>query len=473
MSHLPTRSRYMRRLTVGATIVGVGGAIAFWTWQSRSLALPPHGPSAAAAAPPPSAGGAVPVEVVRPTAGGIRRVCTQPGTVEPFEAADLYAKASGFLAEQAVDIGSRVKKGDILARIAVPEYEKQVQRDAARVKDAAAKVKQMEAHLAAAKSEAKAADAAVTLAKVMVRAKTSYRQYREKQLGRFKELAKERALDARAVDEQEDFYLSALEAENAAKEGVNAASERASTARAKIDQAVADVDEANAGVEVAAAELERSQVLLAYTVIRSPYTGVVTRRTYHVGDFVKSADQGGTTPVLAVERTDVMRVVVRVPDRDVPYVSMGDPAVVEIDALPGVVFETKGTNKVGVSRWADAEDPQSRTMRTEVDVPNPEDRLRHGMYGRVALTLSEGTPGAVRVPSAALSGKAEGGRGTVRVVRDGKAHAVPVRYATDNGIEAEVVTGLAPTDVVIVRASGPLDEGTSVAIGGEAQAVGH
>ncbi|MFO0850691.1 MAG: efflux RND transporter periplasmic adaptor subunit [Gemmataceae bacterium] len=459
---------------IGTTLLfGVGAGVTYRASNGGPAVDPFNTTAAAADHPSQVAAPGVSVEVAYPRPGGIERVCIQPGSVEPYEAADLYAKASGFLVEQSVDIGSRVKAGDVLARIAVPEYEKQVQRDSARVKDADAKVKQMEAHLAAARSEAKAAEAAVTLAKVLVRAKSSYRQYREKQLTRFKELARERALEARVVDEQEDFYLSALEAENAAKEGINTAVERAATARAKIDQAAADLDEARAGVEVAAAELERTQVLLGYTVIKSPYTGVVTRRSFHLGDFVKSADQGGVTPVLSVERTDVMRVVVRVPDRDVPYVSLGDPAVIEIDALPGLVFETKGPNKVGVARWADAEDPQSRTMRTEVDVPNPDGKLRHGMYGRVALTLSEGTPNAVRVPSAALSGKAEGGRGTVRVVRDGKARVIPVRYATDNGIEAEIISGLTPADRVIVRANGPLDDGTVVASGGAATSTGH
>ena len=215
----------------GLAAVLVGGAV--WIFVSGS------NPKAVAANPhahEPGLGG-VAVEVVHPRSGGLKRVCTQPGSVEPFESADLYARASGYLAEQKADIGSRVTKGDLLARIAVPELEKQVEREAARVKNAQAKVKQMEAHLESAKAEAKAADVAVTLAKSTVRAKTSFRTYREKQLTRMKELAKERALEARVVDEQEDFYQSAVEAENAAKEGVNTAVERVTSARAKIDQA--------------------------------------------------------------------------------------------------------------------------------------------------------------------------------------------------------------------------------------------
>jgi HlyD family secretion protein len=411
-------------------------------------------------------GSAVSVEVIQPKPGGIRRDSTQPGTVEPFEAADLYAKASGFLIELNVDIGSTVKKGELLARISVPEYEKQVQRDQARVKDAEAKIKQMEAHLVASRAEAKAAEAAVGLAKVLVRAKTAFRQYREKQLERIKGLAQDRAIEPKLVDEQEDFYLSALESENASKEAVNASEERATAARAKIIQAEADVDAVRADLDVATADLEKSKVLLDYTIIKSPYTGVITKRTFHVGDFIKSADQGGITPLLAVERIDLMRVVVQVPDRDVPYVHAGAPAIIEIDALPGAVFESKGDKRVVISRWADAEDPTSRTMRTEVDVPNPDGQLKHGMYGRATLILSEGNPKGLRIPSAALVGKLEGGRGSLRVLRGDKVHVVPIRYTTDNGVEVEIVSGLAPTDSVIVRSTGPVEEGTTVTVGG-------
>jgi RND family efflux transporter MFP subunit len=453
-------SPWVRRIVfvVALCAAAIGG------WLAFGRGKPVTGPSRLAAAEP--SRDPIPVEVVQPQAGGVERTSTQPGTVEPFESAELYAKASGYLAEQSVDIGSRVKAGDVLAHISVPEYDKQLLRDTAAVRDADAKVKQMEAHLNAAKAEARAADAAVALAKVMVRAKTSYRQYREKQRNRIQELARKEAIEPKVADEQEDFYLSALEFENAAKEGVNAAEERAGAARARLAQADADLDEAKADVSVAAATLERSKVLLDYTVIKSPYTGVITKRSFHVGDFIKSAEQGGTVPLLAVERTDLMRVVTQVPDRDVPFVHQGAPAVVEIDALPGVVFETHGEDHVVVSRWANAEDLGTRTMRTEVDLKNPRGLLRAGMYGRVTLHLGSGPPTAFRVPSTALVGKAEGGHGTVRVVRDGKAVAVPVRYAADNGLEVEIVSGLASSDQVIVRSNGAVEDGSSVVIGG-------
>jgi RND family efflux transporter MFP subunit len=420
------------------------------------------------------------VDVRHPQAGGIQRTVTQPGTVEPYEGADLYAKVSGYLVEQSVevdgkkvpvDIGTPVKAGDILARIAVPEYEKQVARDVARLKAANTKVVQMTANKTAAEAEARAADAAIHLAEVMVRAKKAYRDYREKRLKRIKDLVAKEAVDENLRDEQEDYYLSALEAENAALEKVNETKEKAAAARAKIAQAQADLEEAQAEVGVAEADLARSKVLLEYTVIRSPYTGVVTRRTYtpgangQFGAFIKAADQGGNIPLLTVERTDVMRVVIQVPDRDVPYISTSATALIDIDALPGVRFGL-GAEKLHVARWAKAEDPVTRTMRTEVDVKNPKGVIAHGMYGRVTLVLNAGTPNAIRVPSSALVGRAEDGRGSVRVLRDGKVHIVPVRYASDNGVEVEIVEGLTTSDQVIIRASAPVEEGTPVTTNG-------
>ena len=459
---VPSSAGWSRLALVTLAVAGAGAG--GWFAVTRAKA-----PSARGAHAPAHAGTVVTVEVVTPRGGGIDRLCSQPGTVEPFQSADLYAKVSGFLAEQHANIGSRVKKGDVLARIAVPEHEKQVQRDTARVTAAEAKVRQAEAHLNAAASEAKAAEASVALAKVSVRAKAAYRQYREKQLTRIRELAKQQAIEPRVVDEHEDYFLSAQESENEAKESVNAATERAATATAKIAQAKADVEQARAEVGVATAELERSKVLTEFAVIRSPYTGVVTRRTFHVGDFIKSADQGGTPPVLSVERTDLMTVVVQVPDRDVPFVNCGDAVVFKMDAFADAPFET-----LGVSRCAESEDPTTRTMRTEIDVPNPDGRLRRGMYGRVTLTLQTGAANAVRVPTAAVVSRSGAGKGTVRVVRNDRIQTLPVTLGTDNGVEVEVLAGLTASDGVVIRTSGPVGDGAAVAVAGaKAPDAGH
>ena len=452
-----------RRWLKAAGFVAVAACLAVAGW----LGVSRGGGHAAAETGRPAAAlpGAVAVEVVAPRPGGLDRVSVVPGTVEPFEAADLYAKASGFLAEQAVDIGSRVKVGDVLARIAVPEYDLQVKKDAADVRRTEAKVRQSQAAITTADADARSAAAGVALAQAELKSKASYRAYRQKQRDRIKGLFAQQAIDAKLVDEQEDQFEAAGSAELAAGEAVNAATQKLAAAKAKVEQARADESYAETEVAVAKAQLDKSVALLDYTVVKSPYAGVVTRRSFSRGDFVRSADSGGDrVPLLSVERTELMRVVVQVPDRDVPFVNPGDPAVVLIDALPGAVFQTAGTEKVAVSRLADSEDPQTRTMRTEVDVKNPDGRLRRGMYGRVTLTLEVGAAHAVRVPSGTLSAKADG-KASVRVVVEGKARTVPVRVGSDNGVEVEILSGLTPADWVIVRSATPVEEGAAVSVG--------
>ena len=406
------------------------------------------------------------VEVISPRAGGIDRKCVQPCTLEAFDDATLYAKVSGYLAGQNVDRGSVVKKGDILARISVPEYEKQVKMDAAEVQLAEAKVDQMTAAVVTANADLRAKTAAVALAKAEVKSKTAYRTYREKERKRITDLAAGNAIELRVVDEQEYQYQAASAAELVAGEAVNAATEMEAAARAMVMQAQANLKHARAEVEVAKARLEQSQVMLDYTMIRSPYTGVVTKRNFHVGDFIGSAGPvGNRVPLLAVERIDLMRMVVYVPDRDVPFVKNGNPAVVEFDAMPGAPFITVvGKNKVEVSRSAESEDPHTRMMRVEVDLDNRDGKLRAGMYGRVTITLNPGGATSVRIPSIALVGNAQDGKASVRVVKGDSVHLVPVRYGLDNGTEVEILSGLTPTDRVVVRANGPLEDGTAVTI---------
>ncbi|WP_439629561.1 efflux RND transporter periplasmic adaptor subunit [Gemmata sp.] len=460
------------RLPLAVLLAAGAGAAGWATFGAGKSHGTDHPADAAGAAAVPSA------EVVSPQPGGLPRMCVQPGSVEPFETAEVYAKASGFLVEQSVDIGSRVTKGQVLARLSVPEFEKQVDRDAARAKAATAKVHQMEAHVLAAEAEAKAATAAVAFAMVSVRAKASYRKYREKQLERIRELVAQKAIEVRLLDEQEDYYLSALESENAAKESVNSSEQRATAAASKVIQARADLEEAQASTTVALAELERSKVFRDYTVVRSPYTGVVTKRNFHpgqdgqLGDFIRSADQGGSVPLFTVERTDVVRVVVQVPDRDVPFVSPSSTATVEIDALPGVVFGGTGAEPLKVSRWAKSQDAATRTMRVEIDVKNPTDAenpdgvLQRGMYGKATLVLRPGTAASVRVPSLAVVGRETGGRGAVRVVRGDRIQTVPVTLGTDNGREIEVTSGLTAADRVVLRTTSPVDDGAQVAVSG-------
>jgi HlyD family secretion protein len=299
---------------------------------------------------------------------GEPRAAYLPGSVIPDKSADLYAKVSGYLQElgvdldnKPIDIGSRVQKGQILAVIDMPELKKEVLRDEASVKRAKATVEQMKARITTANADFKAATAMVT--------------FRTKVFRRLDRLEKDHVMDKKVVDEKEEQMHAAEEAKNAAE--------------AKILQAEADLEEALAEVELAQATLERAQVDLDYATIKSPYNGVITARNYWPGDFIRAHEEGGKLPLLAVHKIDVVRVVVLIPDMDVPHVNPGNKATVTIDNLPNKnPRDFEGTaGPVTVSRIANAQDPTTRNMRVEIDLVNKDGDLRAGMYGHVTIIL--------------------------------------------------------------------------------------
>ena len=195
--------------------------------------------------------------------------------------------------------------------------------------------------------------------------------------------------------------------------------------------------------------------MLEYLTITSPYNGVVTRRFYHRGAFVRAAGQTSDTPLLSVARTDRMRVVVYLRDRDVRYLDRGDEAVVRIDALDGEEFH--GT----IARYSEYLDPANRTMRAEIDLENPTGRLREGMYGAVTILL-ERPSDHLTIPSGALVERSAAGEGSVFVVHGRRADKTTVRVGRDNGLRAEILDGLSPDDAVVVSYSGSLEDGEPV-----------
>jgi HlyD family secretion protein len=405
----------------------------------------------------------VKVEVIKPHKGGIERTTTQPGTVESFESARLFSKVSGYLKEQEldgqpVDIGTRVKKGDILAVIDMPELEEEVHRDQAAVKQAKAHVVQMAAAVESAQADFEAAEALIGEREADVEHAESTLSFRSKQLARITKLVAERALDEKLRDEEEEHYDAAKAGLSSANASVTSARASATAAKAKVAQAEADLEDAKAKVAVAEAELSKDRVFLNYTKIVSPYNGVVTFRGYHIGDFINARDQGATIPLLTVDRTDKMRVVLQVPDLDVPFVNKDDDATVEIDALPGRKFPGK------VARVSNSEDQTTRTMRTEVDLENNKNLLRDGMYGKVTVILDK-APDGLTVPSSALVGETENGKGHLYVIRQGKAHKIEVTIGADNGIETEIISGLRADDEVVVHTiKGAIANGVAVAV---------
>ncbi len=207
---------------------------------------------------------------------------------------------------------------------------------------------------------------------------------------------------------------------------------------------------------MAQAKKATADVLVGYTKIKSPYDGVITKRNFFPGAFIRSAAEGGTVPILTVARTDKVRVITQIPDRDVPLTDVNDPAEVTLDAMGTEVF--KGT----VSRFADAEDPNSRTMHTEIDLDNPKDRIKPGMYGIAKVILDTATKNST-LPAYCLVGESKDGNGELFIIKDGKAKKTKVTVGADDGIRVEILSGITPDDEVIVN-TGSVSDGVPVRV---------
>lgn len=429
-------------------VVGLVTGIAYWS-TGRST-------PAARADEAGSKVKSIPVRFIHPKKGLLKRLSTQPGSVQAYESVRLFAKVPGFLKKQNVDIGDRVKKGNELAVVDVPELEAQVLRNSAAVDQAKAKVRQMKARVNSAKADLDAAKSGVVQAEATAKSAASWVRYRTLQHKRLKELFASRSIEEKLVDESKERFEASVETELSAQAAVVTSKAKVVASDAKIDGAQADVVVAESEVRVAQAELTKAEVQVAFATITAPFDGVVVHRSSVPGDFVRSANEGGShEPLLTIHRTDVMRVIVYVPDRDVPFTDPGDAALVEIDALTGKKFPAK------VSRVSRSEDTQTRSMRVEIDLPNPTGRICHGMYGKATIVLDKNAD-QFSIPSACLAGKAENGVGEVYVIRDTRAHLVKVQLGIDNGLRVAVVEGLRADDRVIHQPGSELSNGVAV-----------
>lgn len=410
------------------------------------------------------------VKAIHPRKGELQRLSTQPGSVQAFESVKLFAKVPGFLKKQTVDIGDTVKKGQVLAVVDVPELEAALKRSKAGLQQAESKVEQMEARVTSAAAELDAANAGVTRSIATENAAAAWVRYRHLQLKRMEELVRLKAVEQKLEDEAREYYDAAVEKDNEAKEAITAKKARVLACKAKIVETNADVKAAKSEVKVAEAEVEKAKVLVDFATITAPFDGVITARNMFENDFVRAANEGSNIePLLTVHRTDLFRVVVLIPDRDVPFTDVGDSAEMEIDSLPGKRFQGK------VSRFAKSLDPQTRLMRVEIDLPNPTGELLQGMYGQVTIVLDRERD-LLSIPSSCLvaqsgeskssaatmsnlrwdipikAGQKKGGEeAAVFVIREGHLKLVPFRLGANNGLRAAVLSGLSADDEVVLN----------------------
>jgi RND family efflux transporter MFP subunit len=228
-------------------------------------------------------------------------------------------------------------------------------------------------------------------------------------------------------------------------------------AQAKVRQAEAPLLSAETKRETARIALEKAKYTRGLTRIVSPVDGIVTRRSWLNGQYIRAGEQAGRQPLLTVEQTDRLRVLVDVPDKLVPRTQTGAPAELSFTALPGAAFPALKVSRIGF-----VEDPATGMMRVEIDVPNPKQLLRPGMRGNATLHL--------RAPSEALRVKAssvvrvEEDKRAVYVVRDGKARRTPVETGLEDRGQVEILSGLKATDRVVTDPKGLRGEAVPVEV---------
>ncbi|MFD0937695.1 efflux RND transporter periplasmic adaptor subunit [Methylobacterium trifolii] len=335
---------------------------------------------------------------------------TLPGETQAFSRAAISARATGYVAERRVDIGSRVKTGDVLLRIAAPDLDQQLAQ-------AEAQVGQMKAQLLQAQAQVDQARANVNLAKVT---------------------------DSRTSTLATQGWASRQNADNS---------------QAGVLSQTANLSAAEAGVKVAAANIkaqeamvDRLKALTGFKDVTAPFDGVITTRSVEVGDLVK-ADGGGTV-LLAMDRDDVLRISVNVPQNAAVGVHPGVQAEIKVPQMPDRTFVGR------VERSSVALLTASRTLTTQVDVPNPDGTLRAGLYVYVTLKIPRLRP-AVLVPAEALVFNQRGTQVAV-AGEDNRAEWRSVHVRRDFGQTIELDQGLSGHERIVLGPPVDLRDGQTI-----------
>ncbi|MFZ0273329.1 MAG: efflux RND transporter periplasmic adaptor subunit [Acidobacteriaceae bacterium] len=362
--------------------------------------------SCSSSATPPAPVPAVPVATVRYTSLENDLVLT--AEFIPYQEVDIMAKVAGYVKAINVDIGDHVRQNAILATLEVPE-----------IQDDLAKAKAGEA----------AAEADVVTAQAAVRRDQAAASIAEISFQRITDVA---TRDRGLVPRQEVDVAQSRDAEAAAQ------LESASSALTAAQDAKVEAD----------SEYSRAEAMVQYATIRAPFTGVITKRYANTGSMIQAgiSSQTQAMPVVKLAQNNLLRLILPVPVSDVGGIRKGETVDVNVVSLGRTL---KGT----VTRYADSVQMSTRTMDTEVDVPNPDGSLIPGMYAEVHLHLAA-RPHVLSAPLDAVDGIGTSAE-KAYLVRDGVVHLTSVTTGLQTATRIEIVSGLeAGDDVVVGRHSG-------------------
>lgn len=355
------------------------------------------------------------VPVAKATRANLTGSITLTGEFTPFQEVDVMAKVAGYISEINVDVGDRVRRGQVLAKLEVPEMQDELTR-------AAAAIDQANAESARAGDDLRRAESAYDIAHLSL---TRIQNVARKEPG---------LVPRQEVDEIQSRDLEAEAQVAAAKSNVAANQERVRVVRA---------DEA------------RLETMSKYQTIVAPFDGVVTKRYANTGSMIQAgtASETQAMPVARVSQNGLLRLILPVPESAVPEVAVGRSVSVRVPTL-GRTFAGR------VARYTDNLQLSTRTMDTEVDVPNPALAIVPGMYAEVDLQLKAHN-GVIAVPVDAVDGT--GTSAKVYTVSDvGMVRVIPVKLGLETARQAEIEQGLKEGDMVIVGRRTGLKDGDRV-----------
>ncbi len=363
----------------------------------------------------PAKGGDVTVGVVSVKVMPLSRSLTLSSELVPFQEIDVYAKESGYMKQLLVDYGTRVKAGQLMAVLEIPELESQLRQDDAAIKSAADQV---------------------THAENQVKQMQAQHDVQHLQADRMKKVAKSQP-GLVAQQEVDDVVGRDLSTE------------------AQVESAESNLSSEQSQLDAAKAKRQRDQDLFDYSKITAPFAGVVTQRFANLGALVQAGTSSSTQamPVARLSQDDKFRLVIPVPESYVKYIRIGDSVEVTVPALV--------KNYTGkVARFSVDVKEDTRTMHTEVDIQNTDRKLIPGLYAEATLALDR-KENAIAVPLQALN--QTGDQATVDVVSpDGKIEVRHIQTGIQTPKEAEVLSGLREGEMVVVSDRSGLREGQQV-----------
>jgi RND family efflux transporter MFP subunit len=355
------------------------------------------------------------VPVVRVAGGDLAQTLTLAAEFRPYQEIEVHAKVAGYVKSIHVDVGDRVRAGQLLAVLEIPELQDDMATDEASVKRSNEEVRRAEADLARAESAHDVAHLGSTrLAAVMKQRPTLV-----------------------------------------AQQDIDEALGRDRVSEAQVATAKAAVAAAQEQLAVARANQNKTKTLFAYSRITAPFAGIITHRYADIGAMIQAgtSSQSQAMPVVRLSQNSMLRLIIQVPESAVARIHVGAPVDVKVQAL-GRTFQGK------VARFAERLNLDTRTMETEVDVPNPSLELVPGMYAYAAITTDEAR-GVVIAPVQAIDRKDDRVSALI-VASDGTLQARPITIGLEAPDRVEVRSGLAAGDLVVIGNRAQLKSGVAV-----------